>query len=280
MPHLINKVRNGSESPVKIIFGMGTAISFFATGVFGELFGWRWAFALAGGIAFLPMILARATLRPRPPQPHEKPDTRLLDFRPVLRNRRAMAYILAYASHMWELFAVRSWMVAFLAFSLGLQSKGESLWTPTTIAAISNLLAMWASIAGAELALRFGRIKILTLIMLCSALFGCLIGFTASLPYPVVALLCILYGLLVQGDSAALHTGTVQAAAVELRGTTLAAQSLIGFFIASVGPLAAGLVLDHTGGGQTVLSWGVAFISMGCMVCLGPIILRLLDRTE
>ena len=68
-----------------------------------------------------------------------------------------MAYILAYASHMWELFATRSWMVAFLAFSLGLQPTGESLWTPTTIAAISNLLAMWASITGAELALRFGR---------------------------------------------------------------------------------------------------------------------------
>ena len=261
-------------------FGMGTALSFFATGVFAEFFGWRRAFALAGVLTLLPMILAGATLRPRPPQGDEKPDTHLLDFRPVLRNRRAMAYILAYASHMWELFATRSWMVAFLAFSLGLQSTGRSLWTPTTIAAISNLLAMWASITGAELALRFGRKKILALIMMGSALFGCLIGFTASLPYPVVALLCILYCLFVQGDSAALHTGTVQAAAIELRGATLAAQSLIGFFIASVSPLAAGLVLDHTGGGQTVLSWGVAFISIGFPVFLGPFILRLLDRPE
>ncbi len=261
-------------------FGMGTALSFFATGEFGELFGWRWAFAIAGGVTLLATILTGVTLRPRPPQPGEKPDTRLLDFRPVLRNRRAMAYILAYASHMWELFATRTWMVAFLAFSLGLQSAGESFWRPATIVAISNLLAMWANIGGAELAIRFGRIKILTWIMVCSAVFGCLIGFTASFPYPIVALLCIIYGLFVQGDSAALHTGTVQAAAIELRGATLAVQSLIGFCSASVGPLAVGFVLDLTGGGQTILSWGVAFISMGFTVCLGPFILRLLDRPE
>ncbi|MDY6868718.1 MAG: hypothetical protein SVT56_12615, partial [Chloroflexota bacterium] len=29
-------------------------------------------------------------------------DTHLLDFRPVLRHREAMAYVLAYAVHMWE----------------------------------------------------------------------------------------------------------------------------------------------------------------------------------
>ena len=38
----------------------------------------------------------------------------LLDFRPVLANRRAMAYVLAYFAHNWELFALRSWLVAFL----------------------------------------------------------------------------------------------------------------------------------------------------------------------
>jgi hypothetical protein len=31
----------------------------------------------------------------------------LFEFRPVLRNREAMTYILAYAAHNWELFGCR-----------------------------------------------------------------------------------------------------------------------------------------------------------------------------
>src|SRR5229473_3068698 len=37
-----------------------------------------------------------------------------LDFRPVFGNRPAMAFILEYAGHTWELFALGSWLVAFL----------------------------------------------------------------------------------------------------------------------------------------------------------------------
>ena len=49
------------------------------------------------------------------PEPREA-DVHLLDFRPVLANRRALAYVLGYGVHCWELFATRSWLVAFLAF--------------------------------------------------------------------------------------------------------------------------------------------------------------------
>jgi hypothetical protein len=38
---------------------------------------------------------------------------RLLDFRPVLHNRPAMGYILGYGAHCFELYGIRTWLVAF-----------------------------------------------------------------------------------------------------------------------------------------------------------------------
>jgi hypothetical protein len=40
----------------------------------------------------------------------------LFDFRPVLRNRSAMAYALAYCAHTWEMNSLRGWAVAFLTY--------------------------------------------------------------------------------------------------------------------------------------------------------------------
>ena len=48
---------------------------------------------------------------------------------------------------------------------------------------------------------------------------------------------------------------------------------LIGFGSAFLGPVAVGLVLGLTGGGRTIASWGAAFISMGAILAIGPVIL-------
>ena len=199
----------------------------------------------------------------------------MLDFRPVLRHRQSMAYILAYAAHMWELFAMRSWLVVFLTFSLGRQAVPGAYWAPHSVVALTGLVAMWASIGGAELARHCGRRRTLTWIMGASALVAAVIGFGAGLPYHWLVPACIVYVMLVQGDSAALHNGTVLAAPAHLRGTTLALQSLLGFAAAALGPLVTGWLLDASGGGASTASWGLAFLSMGLVVALGPLALRL-----
>jgi MFS family permease len=259
-------------------FGIGTSLSFFGAGELGARFGWRWAFAFAAASAMISLVLAGGAVRPKPPEPSEASHTRLLDFRPVLRNREAMSYVLAYAAHMWELFAMRSWMVAFLAFSLSLQPAGETHWSPATVAALAALVAVGANVGGAELAIRFGRRRILTIIMWSSALFAFGFGFTAALPYPFVSALCVFYTMFVTADSGAIHTGAVLSAEPERRGATMAIQSLLGFAIASVAPLVIGVALDATGSGKSVMSWGAAFVTMGIVVALGPVILTLLSR--
>ena len=84
----------------------------------------------------------------------------MLDFRPVLRSRETMGYIIAYAGHGAELFAMRSWIVPFLVFCLG---SGRAFELDATLfATLISFVAVVSSIGGAELALRIGRARLIT----------------------------------------------------------------------------------------------------------------------
>lgn len=265
-------------------FSLGTAVSFLVAGEIAQAFGWRPAFAVAA-IAATAAAAIVLTLRPvrraaSQPAPHdaETPllDHRLLDFRPVFANPPAVGYILGYGVHCWELFTLRSWMVAFLAFSLTLQPETPAAaLSPTTIAMISGLVAMAASIIGNELCLRFGRRRVIRLVMIASALSAAAFGFAAGLPYAVVAGLALAYSAVVQLDSAALTAGAVAVAAPGRQGATMAMHSLIGFGGGFIGPLVLGWTLDMTGGALSPLSWGLAFATVAVVGVLGPLALTL-----
>ena len=182
-----------------------------------------------------------------------------------------MAYILGYTAHMWELFSFRAWVVAFLVFSIQWQPGDAFTWSPTQIAFLANLIGLPSSIGGNELSRKFGRQRMVTIVMLGSAGLGVMLGFTATLPYWLVGLLVILYGMTVTGDSASLTAGAVAAAPEGLRGTTLAVHSTLGFGAAFLGPLAIGVVLDIFGG--NLLAWGMGFLCMAAGSLLGPIFL-------
>ena len=92
-------------------FGIGTAISFYLSGVVATALDWHWAFGLATVGPVAAMVLAAVMLPREDPALTKAPDTHLLDFRPVLRCRAAMGYVLAYTAHNFELFAFRSWIV-------------------------------------------------------------------------------------------------------------------------------------------------------------------------
>ena len=168
-------------------FSLGTALSFLLAGEIAAAFGWRAAFAATAGAALLAAGVP-LSLSPVSPQRPDVP-ARLLDFRPVLANRAALAYVLGYGAHCWELFAMRSWLVAFLAFSLTSQpAHAIPVWlSPTSVATASALVAMAASVGGNELCLRFGRGRVITLVMLASALSAAGFGFTATFPYALVS---------------------------------------------------------------------------------------------
>lgn len=251
-------------------FSIGASLSYLLAGEINTLAGWRWAFtASAAGVA-VALIIVFLYVPPGKIRT-SKGQALLADFNVVFRSRPSMAYVLGYAAHMWELFSMRSWIVAFLAFSIQLQPTGAVTWSPTRIAFIINLIGLPASIGGNELSRIFDRPKVITTVMIASAVLVSVLGFSASLPYVVVVMMAILHGITVVGDSASLTAGVVAAAPAGFRGTTLAVHSTIGFGAAFLGPLAVGMVLDYFGGGQT--GWAMAFVTMAAGCLLGPVFL-------
>lgn len=256
-------------------FSLGVASSYLVAGALSEIFDWRSVFWATGGSAAVAVLIVGALLRGKKPTPPET-ETSLLDFRPILRNRAVMGYVLGYAVHAWELLGLRAWIVAFLAFSA--QTSGGGSVSPTEAAALGAIVAIFASMAGGELASRYGRRRVISIIMLVSAAMGCSIGFAGTLPYGWVVALTMIYIVAVQGESAALTTGTVQAAPQGRQGATLAVHSIFGFTGGFFGPLVFGIVLDATSSGGDGISWGVAFVSLGVAVATGPLFLLLTRR--
>ena len=251
-------------------FSIGASLSYLLAGEINRLAGWRWAFTASAAGAAVALIIVFLYVPPGKIRAANG-QTLLADFKVVFRSRSSMAYVLGYAAHMWELFSMRSWIVAFLAFSIQMQPSGAFTWSPTRIAFLINLIGLPASIGGNELSRKFGRRTVITAVMIGSAALGATLGFTASLPYSLVAILAFIYGMTVTGDSASLTAGVVAAAPAGFRGTTLAVHSTIGFGAAFLGPLTVGVVLDFFGGNQ--FAWAMAFLTMAAGCLLGPLFL-------
>lgn len=265
-------------------FGIGTALSYYFSGVIAEALNWHWVFGIAALMPLLSMALSAAVLPSKDPKLTNAPDTHLLDFRPVLKCRAAMGYVLAYTAHNFELFAFRSWIVAYLVFAAAAGPGTSGIWSATAIAAFINLLGMPSSVLGNELSQRIGRHRTITIIMLSSAVMACLFGLSAEWPYWVVVTLAMIYGVTVTADSASITAGVVNAAPEGYSGATMAVHSCIGFMGSFAGPLIFGVVLDLAGpggtGGETVASWGWAFAFSGLIVAMGPLALALLREKQ
>jgi len=270
--HLEGRVQSRAIAFYTASFGLASSVSILVCGKIGAAFGWQWAFAFgAAGPVFAGLLVMLAVPRGRVRAAGDA-HTALLDFRPVIRNRKTVPYILGYALHNYELFGQRSWMVAFLVFCASLQAAdAPMLASAATLAAMINLMGPLFSVSGNELAIRFGRSRIIFLFMTLSGCLACVVGFTAALPWVlVVALMCMHYAAML-GDSAALTSGAVASTPPELRGAMMAVYSFIGFTTAFLAPLVFGVVLDLAGGNQSEVAWGFAFASIGIFGALAPL---------
>jgi MFS family permease len=249
-------------------FSIGVGLSFLLSQIIADSFGWRTAFVLTG-LGPLPMIATCLLLAPFKPQPAPGHP---LDFRPVLRNRTALGYILGYGAHCFELYGLRAWLVVFWTFVTA--RHPENTWLgPIAISVIVTVLSLPASILGNEAALRFGRHRAVTVVMIVSAATALAIGASASSsPYLLLPLL-LLYGVTVPADSGALTAGMSASAVPAQRGATMALHSAVGFGLSALGAWAVGVALDAAGGPSNPTGWLWAFAVLAAGVLLGPLAL-------
>jgi MFS family permease len=265
------------------IFGLATSVSILVSGHVADLWGWRGAFAAA---AVGPVIAAVMVMLGMPPSQshaghagHAGRAAPLLDYRPVVRARQVWPYMLGYAVHCWELFGSRSWLVAFCVFAQGAQPQaGPWAWSPVAIAAVANLFGPPASVLGNELALRFGRGRLIAIAMIVSGVLTCMLGFASWLPWFAVAGLTMLHMALLMADSSALTAGMVMHSPPEARGATMAIHSMLGFGAGFIAPLVFGAVLDLAGGNASASAWGAAFLTLGAGAVIAPWLLGFARR--
>lgn len=248
--------------------GVAGALSYSSAGLLAGLGGPGLAFVAAAASAALAWALV-ALFVPRGSRTRASDSDALFDFRPVLRNRSAMAYSLAYCVHTLEMSAVRGWGVAFLGFVATTAGGGELLPATAVLTALA-LIGTGASVVGNELAIRFGRRKLIALAMLGSTALGATVGFAGSASYGVAVGMLVAYGFIIWLDSASLTAGSTGSAEPTRRGATLAVHSTLGYAGGFVGPLMVGVILD-LGGGMSRTAWGVAFLAVAMLVLLALI---------
>jgi predicted MFS family arabinose efflux permease len=231
---------------------------------------WRAAVAAAASGPAIAWILVFASLHRVTPHPDAAPPS-IGHWQQTARVPDVMRYVFAYACHMWELFAFRSWLVPFLVFCESL--KGPAFAGAGTLAALVALVGIPSSLAGAELSARRDRRRLVVAIMVISAATSVVVGPTSLQPWALIVGVSVAYSAIIGADSAALTSGIVSVSPPQSRGTAMALYSMAGFAAASAGSVAVGAVLDLLGG-QSVKSWTVAFAMMGASSLVGAIVLN------
>jgi predicted MFS family arabinose efflux permease len=249
-------------------FSLGVGLSFLVAQLVAESLGWRTAFYVTAA-GPLVMLLVCLLLRPVDPKPATG---RLLDFAPVFSNTKAMGFVLGYGAHCFELYGIRTWLVAFWTF-VATRNGHASILTPIVVSVMFSLLAMPSSILGNELALKFGRHRAITAVMFTSAIVAALIGIFADRSPWLLLPLVMTYAITVPADSGALTSGMTMAANPDYRGATMAVHSTVGFGLSALGAWAMGIALDVAGGPLNASAWTAAFAVLAAGILLGPVAL-------
>jgi MFS family permease len=204
----------------------------------------------------------------------------LFDVRPALRNRRALAYSIAYAAHNGESAVLRAWIVALLAFAQA-QPDAHGFaagWAPTSIATVMTLLGLPAILLASELTRLFDRRIVIAAFMIVSALTGIAVAAATQAAFGVLFGLVCFYGMIVSGDSGILNAGLLARAEPGRQGASMAVHALFGFTAAFIMPFVFGAVLDVAGGADSATAWLCAFGALAVLIAIGPAALFALDR--
>jgi MFS family permease len=249
-------------------FGIGTGFSYLCSGWILNGLGWHYVFgiiALGPFSAFLIVLLLIPALQ------HEKwqgpINIHLHDIFPVdkwklvLQDKNASGFIFGYTAHSLELFASRSWIVAFFAFCTAV--TGETFFlAATTLAGVINFFGVPSSILGNEIALRIGRQKWVCIVMLTSAVLGILLACSTGQSWWLIFALASGHAIFIMADSSTLTAGLVVSAKENIKGAAMGLHSLMGFGGGLLGPAIFGFVLDISGSRASQTSWVWAYVAV------------------
>jgi MFS family permease len=222
---------------------------------------WRSVTAIAAALSAVGAVIAVAALMPGP---H-------LDTRPVALNPRYVIAMFAergvrltnvgYFGHMWELYALWTWLPLFLL--AGRQERGDEVGTSTGIIAFFaiGIAGAAGSVLGGLASDRFGRSPAAVTALIISG--ACCIASPVFFAAPTSALVVFLlvWGAAVIADSGVFSTSLSEIATKSLVGTALTTQLAVGFLLTVVTVQLVPLAAD-------LLGWRYVFV----LLAPGPVI--------
>jgi MFS family permease len=146
----------------------------------------------------------------------------------VVKNRGARLAMLGYFGHMWELYAMWTWIAAFTAASLGNPRLGSAIaFLAIASGAIGCVTAgFWAD--------RWGKAQVAGGAMLASAACALLSPLVYAAPLAVLLALAIVWGFTVVADSAQFSALVTEHMPRTHVGTALTLQTSAGFLLTMV----------------------------------------------
>jgi MFS family permease len=243
-----------------LTLGTASPLLFRSVGLAAGL-DWRAAIASASVACFLGAAVVAVGVRTGP---FDVASSRL-SLRIAARAFAEPAVRLAnagYLGHMWELFAMWTWVPLFLVASLaaaGVRDVGVASMAAFIVVAVG---AIGCVVAGA-IADRIGRTTTTMAAMGASGTCAVLVGLAFGAPPILVIALGMVWGVTVIADSAQFSAAVSELAPAGTAGSALSLQTAIGFIFTSITILAIGLLDPSDAAG-----WRLAFV----VLALGPVI--------
>lgn len=235
------------------------------------LFPWRTMMRAASACALAGAVVIVLLVRDGPYLARTAPfDSRALGR--VFTNRRTRLATFGYLGHMWELYAMWTWIAAFAAASIGAHGAGAALRAGSLIAFLSIASGAIGCVVVGLVADRFGKARVAAWAMIVSGTCSGLAGLTFGAAPILLYLLALVWGFAIVADSALFSALVAEYSSREYVGTALTVQMCCGFLLTMVTirllPFAA-----------ASLGWQWSFVFLAPGPALGIVAMLALDRS-
>lgn len=195
---------------------------------FGNVNNWRPVLYLAAGSAILGAIIA-ALFVSEGPFRSPAPRFKWRQMGKLLIEKDIVLANTGYLGHMWELFAMWTWIPLFILLSFEQQGI-SSAWASLAAFAVIGIGGIGSLVMG-PIADRFGRTKVTIALMLTSGTMSLLIGTLYGGNPFVLFVVALIWGFSVVADSAQFSAAVSELAPPKYVGTALTLQTSLGFLL-------------------------------------------------